>query len=160
MPVAQLGKRKSSDEGVDVEGTREAMIHEVMHETLDQERSGFLGPAMTKKTMVSKNTINGAFLVRPLPRFGIHQGFKVNSADELVMKTRIDDARRTGVNAGILLVEMLVMPTFVFITRFGGHICAKIDDNPEFELLLGLEDMYVAYRCFGNSSVTALITRQ
>jgi hypothetical protein len=48
--------------------------------------------------------------------------------------------------------EALVIPTFEFIPKVGGHICAKSDDNPEFDLVLGLEDMFPTFRGFGNSS--------
>jgi hypothetical protein len=135
--TAQTGKRKSSGDGVDADDTREALLHEVMRETLDQQRHVFIGPAMTKEAMMAKHTVNGVFMTRPLPRFGIHQGFKVNSEGELVMKTRcIDDSKIAGVNAGTLLSEALVMPTFEFILKVGGHICAKSNDNPEFYLVL------------------------
>ena len=87
-----MGKRKSVDGGVDVNGIREALLHEVMHETLDQDRRGFLGPAMTKEAMVEKHTVKGVFLARPIPRSGIHQDFKVNAAVELVMKTLAERA--------------------------------------------------------------------
>ena len=65
----------------------------------------------------------------------------------------IDDTKRTGVNAGTLMGESLVMPTFEFIARAGAYVCNKSDNSPEFDLLLGLEDMFAAYRRFGNSSV-------
>ena len=107
---------------------------------------------------MAKHTVNGVFMARPLPRFGIHQGFKTNSEGELVMKTRcIDDAKIAGVNAGTLMSEALVMPTFEFIAKVGGHICAKSDDHPEFDLVLGLEDMFAAFRRFGNSSEHASV---
>jgi hypothetical protein len=157
-PTAHPGKRKSPGDGVDADGTRETLLHEVMRETLDQERRGFIGPAMTKEAMMAKHTVNGVFMARPLPRFGIHQGFKTNSEGELVMKTRcIDDAKIAGVNAGTLMSEALVMPTFEFIAKVGGHICAKSDDHPEFDLVLGLEDMFAAFRRFGNSSEHASV---
>ena len=103
-----------------------------------------------------KHTVQGVFW--PLPRFGIHQGFKVNAEGELVLKTRcIDDAHRAGVNAGTFLSEALVLPTFEFISKVGGRICDICDDIPDFDLLLGLEDMYAAYRRFGNSSEHASV---
>ena len=57
--ASQLGKRKSDDGGVDVNGTRESLLHAVMRKTLDQERRGFLGPAMTKETLVKKTHRSG-----------------------------------------------------------------------------------------------------
>ena len=44
------------------------------------------------------------------------------------------------------------MPTFEFIAKVGGYICAKSDNNPDFDLLLGLEDMYTGI----GASATAL----
>ena len=87
-----MGKRKSFDGGVDVNGIREALLHEVMHETLDQDRRGSFGPVMTKEEMVEKHTVNGVFLARPLPRSGIHQDFKVNATVEVVMETLAERA--------------------------------------------------------------------
>ena len=136
-----------------MDGTREALLHEVMHETLNQERHDFLGSVMTEEAMVGRHTVNGVFLTRPIPRFGIHQGFKVNSVVELVMKTRcIDDAHRPDVNTDTLLRETLVMSSFKFITRVRGHICVKIDDNSDFDLLMDLEDTHGKYKNFGNIS--------
>ena len=150
----QLGKRKESSESVDINATRENLLFEVYRETQDQESRGFLGPAMTKEQLIPSHTVKGVFLARPLPRFGINQGFKLNSHGEWVMKARcIDDAKRAGVNADTLMGESLVMPTFEFIARAGAYVCKKSDNSPEFDLLLGLEDMFAAYRRFGNSSV-------
>ena len=139
---------------VDIDASREELLIEVFRETLDQERKGFLGPAMSKERLLATHTVDGVFLARPLPRFGINQDFKLNSIGEWVMKTRcIDDAKQARVNAGTLLGESLVMPTFEFIVRGGSYVCTKSDNNPEFDLLLNLEDMHAAYRRFGNSSV-------
>ena len=87
-----MGKRKSVDGEVDVNGIREALLHEVMHKILGQDMRGSLGPAMTKEAMVEKHTVNGVLLARPLPRSGIHQDFKVNDAVERVMKTLAERA--------------------------------------------------------------------
>lgn len=138
---------------MDVDGTRETLLHEVMCEAFDQERCGFIGTTMTKELMVVKHTVNGVFLTRPFPRFEIHRGFKVNTSDYLVMKTHcIDVTRRAGVNEGTLMNETLVLPTFEFIGKVGGHICTKSDNNPEFDLVFDLEDMFEAFRRFDNIS--------
>ena len=71
----QLGKRKESSESVDINATRENLLFEVYRETRDQERRGFLGPVMTKEQLIESHTVNGVFLARPLPRFGINEGF-------------------------------------------------------------------------------------
>jgi hypothetical protein len=152
--TTQLGKRKESSESADINTTRENLLFEVYRETQDQESRGFLGPAMTKEQLIASHTVKGVFLARPLPRFGINQGFKLNSEGAWVMKTScIDDAKRAGVNTGTLMGESLVMPTFDFIARAGAYVCEKSDNSPEFDLLLGLEDMFAAYRRFDNSSV-------
>jgi hypothetical protein len=127
----QLGKRKESSASVDINATRENLLFEVYRETEDQEIRGFLGPAMTKEQLIASHTVKGVFLARPLPRFGINQGFKLNSKGEWVMKARcIDDAKRAGVNAGILMGESLVMPTFEFIVRVGVYVCEKKATTP------------------------------
>jgi hypothetical protein len=93
----QLGKRKESSASVDINAQ-----------------------------LIASHTVKGVFLTRPLPRFGINQGFKLNSKGEWVMKARcIDDAKRAGVNAGTLMGESLVMPTFEFIARAGAYVCKK-----------------------------------
>ena len=99
----QLGKLKSSEGGVDVDGTREALIYELMSETLDQERRDFLGTVMTKEAMVANHTVNGVLLTRPIPRFGIHQGFKFTSVspgrpchENMVHRRRSQSGRKCG----------------------------------------------------------------
>ena len=69
------------------------------------------------------------------------------------MKTRhFDDTHRAGVNVGTLMNETLVMSTFEFIGKVGGHICTTSDNNPEFDLVFDLEDMFEEFRCFDNIS--------
>jgi hypothetical protein len=62
-----------------------------------------------------------------------------------------------GVNAGNLMNEALVGSTFKLIGKVGGDVCAEIDNNPEFDLVIGLEDMFVAFRRFSNRSENASV---
>ena len=68
----QMRKRKMIVD-VDINASREELLLEVFRETLDQERKGFLGPAMSKERLLATHTVDGVFLARPLPRFDINR---------------------------------------------------------------------------------------
>ena len=151
--------RAAEREGEKGSGSRDAaLLRGVFQATLDQEAQGFVGPAMDTETLLREFTVDGTFQARPLPRFGIYQGWKTDEQGVVSRKLRcIDDGKRAGVNAATFEPENLVMPTFEFPARVGFALAELNGGKPPFGLLLGLEDMFAAYRRFGTSTPWATV---
>jgi hypothetical protein len=63
-------------------------------------------------------------------------------------KWSIDDGAWAGVNDATFEYENLVMPTFEFPARVGFALAENNGGTAPFGLLLGLEDLFAAYRRF------------
>ena len=135
-----------------------ALLRGVLQATREQEEQGFVGPAMDTDTLFREFTVDGTFMARPLPRFGIYQGWKQDEQGVSTRKIRtIDDGRRAGINAATFEPENLVMPTFEFPARIGFALAELNGGTPPFGLLLGLEDQFAAYRRYGTSTPRATV---
>jgi hypothetical protein len=154
-------------------GSPEALnlLRAVSARTAEEMAAGHVGPAMTEEDMITRYSGEDGFLARVAPRFGIWQGLKMvatpagaevpalDEHGECIWKLRcIDDFKVNGVNGVTWLSEHLVMPNFEFPARIGAEFSRMLDEKPLSGqkrpgpgLLLGLDDLFAAYRRIPNA---------
>jgi len=155
---AEMLEASAKQARTSTKGNSPGMLRDVWVSTQEQVAQGFLSPAMTMQEVVDKFTVQGKFCARPLPRFGVSQGMKLNSLGEWIRKVRaIDDGKRAGINDATYVPENLVMPNFEFPAKVGAEMAALHAGNPQCGMILGLEDMFAAYRRFGTSTPHATV---
>jgi len=122
-----------------------------------------IGAVMTTEELISAYSIDGIFPVRVAPRFGIWQGYKMvikkdgleshlkDEKGNTIRKLRcIDDFKVNGVNAQTMLADKLFLPNLELPARIGAEFFNKMgNDAPE--LILGLDDLFAAYRRVPNA---------